>query len=130
MQIPFYIIPCAYARESEGQIKELTRTVNSCKLERLYDGYVGAETLDTVGEAVRVKKGGVYLVEKPRNPDIIRAVRILLAMEAGGVVIEFGNNPVRGYIKDGSAYSAREFVAAVDEVKRLAPLFGRRTAQP
>lgn len=68
----------------------------------------------------------VLYVDKCKNPDIVTAVRTALCHDAQGVIIPFGNNKNRPYIREGRAFTTKEAATAVEEIKRLCPLFGRR----
>lgn len=79
------------------------------------------------GEAAAfVEKGKVLYIDKRKNPDLVKAVRTALCFGAVGVVVPFGNNVNRPYIREGRAYDKKELTAAIGEIKRLAPLFGRK----
>lgn len=73
-----------------------------------------------------LEKDKLLYIDKRNNPDLTLAVREALCHGATGVVIPFGNNPNRPYIREGRAYTKKELAAAVGEIRRLAPLFGRK----
>ena len=127
----FSVVIGAYKEESAGQIKELVDAVERFRLPKFFSAEEIAETdtTDLMQTEKEVKIGDldrlVYL-KKEKNPDLVIALRHLLSFGAKGVVLTFGNNETRDYIRDGKAYSAKEVKAFAEELLRLAPLFGRR----
>ena len=127
----FLVVLGAYKEESEGQIKELKEAVERFRMPRLY---ANAEIKDldvtflaqTPGAACLGNNEKLVFLSKDRNEDLVSAARLLLALDARGVVLLFGNNENRDYIKEGAAYKAKEVRAFCEELLRLAPLFNRR----
>ena len=129
----FYVVVGAYKEESEGQVKELTEAVERFRLPKFYTRTEMDElpTTDLVLKENEVKIGDLnklVFLEKDKNPDLVAALRVLLALSAKGVVLTFGNNDTRDYIREKKAYSAKEVKAFAEELLRLSPLFGRRLA--
>lgn len=127
----FIIVVGAYREESEGQIKELTEAVERFRLPKFYSR-VEIESLDTTDlvetptEAKIGQKDKLVFLDKTKNPDPVVSLRYLLSFQVKGVVLTFGNNDTRDYIREGKAYSAKETKVFAEEIIRLAPLFGRR----
>lgn len=127
----FFVVVGAYKEESEGQIKELIEAVKRFRLPKFFSSEeIGKmQTTDLTITPTESKIGDleklVYLT-KEKNPDLIFALRHLLAFGAKGVVLTFGNNENRNYIREKKAYSAKEVKAFSEELLRLSPLFGRR----
>lgn len=131
MNKPFYFLTGAYREESGGQLAELDKFVKSAGLPRLYAAeeialWGDLAELIVDGDTAYVPRNSVLSVDKKKNPDIVRSTRTALSMDAKGIVLLFGNNPNRDYIKDGLAYSAQEVKRAAEEAIRLSPLFNRK----
>lgn len=129
----FFVIIGAYKEESAGQIKELTEAVERFRLPKFYsrDKMEKLDTTTLFETPTEVKIGDlnklVYL-DKEKNPDLITSIRHLLSFGAKGVVLTFGNNENRDYIRENRAYGAKEVKSFAEELIRLCPLFGRRLA--
>ena len=120
-----FIYLTAYKEESEGQLKELCAFADSLNVPFLYrDELPASETMETGKNSANVGEGIIY-IDKEHNGDIIKAVRNALTFGCDGVIIPFGNNDKRDYIKNNLAFSSKEAKKAVEEIMRLAPLFGR-----
>lgn len=133
MNRPFYLIAGAYREESLGQLEELKRAALACGLR-----FFTAAEIERLGKlpvmrasagTAEIPQNTLVYMDKRENPDAVLAVRAALSLNAVGAVMLFGNNPNRGYIRDGSAYRSGELRDAAEEAARLAPLFGRRLAQ-
>lgn len=121
----FFIYLTAYKEESEGQLKELRAFADDHNVPFLRrDELPESETMETSTNSANVGEGIIY-IDKEHNDDLIKAVRLALTFDADGVVIPFGNNDKRDYIKNNLAFSSKEAKKAVEEITRLAPLFGR-----
>ena len=129
----FFIYVGAYKEESEGQIKELKEAVERFRLPHFCtrDEREKMDLTDLVfskNEAKIGDPGKLVFLQKDKNPDLIFALRLLLSFGAKGVVLTFGNNENRDYIRENKAYSAKEVKSFAEEAIRLAPLFGRKLA--
>ena len=122
----FGVFLTAYKEESEGQIKELQAFAANFGVPFLRR----SELPDTVkmesGADYAHMQSGIIYIDKEQNDDLIKALRLALTFNADGVVIPFGNNENRDYIKTDLAYYSKEVKKALEEVIRLAPLFGRK----
>jgi len=129
----FYVVIISTEEDGAGILKENERAVRSC-------GLSGCCDIETVKEKLKIGKisaagnsvnvtDGILFLDKRDNPDIIFSVRLALCFGAEGVIIPFGNNKNRPYIREGRAYTTKEMSAAVGEIKRLAPLFNREFAE-
>ncbi len=128
----FYVAVISAEENGAGILKENERAVRACGLSGCCDIEAVAEKfkigkISASGSSATVTDGMVYL-DKRENPDIIFSVRLALCFGAEGVIIPFGNNKNRPYVKEGRAYTTKEMVSAVGELKRLAPLFNREFA--
>lgn len=122
----FSVYLTAYKEESEGQIKELASFADNNNVPFIRRALLpSTNTMSSRDNFAEVPSGVIY-IDKEHNPDLIRAVRLALTFDADGVVIPFGNNANRDYIRDEIAYYSKEVKKAVEEIKRLAPLFGRK----
>ena len=113
-----------------GVLKENDRAVLSCGIKKCLNmEMVGKKfpigEIETYGNSANVDTGCLLYIDKRKNGDLIKAVRTALTFGADGVIIPFGNNKNRPYVVEGRAYTTKEMMAAVWEIKRLAPLFGR-----
>ncbi len=129
MNKPFTIILSAYKEESSGQISELIRfaekygakLVSHAELEGLK-----FEAMTSSSCSACVKENALLYMDKKNNANIVLAVRAALTFNAAGILIKFGVNPMRDYILNGDCYAAGEVGKGLNELIRLAPLFGRR----
>ena len=122
----FSVYLTAYKEESEGQVKELKSFANTLNVPYISHAELPETvTMETGTDFARVPAGIIY-IDKEHNPDLIKAARLALAFGANGVIIPFGNNENRDYIKNNVAFLSKEVKKAVEEINRLAPLFGRK----
>ncbi|MBR1747955.1 MAG: hypothetical protein IJ735_07100 [Clostridia bacterium] len=129
----FVVVIGAYKEESAGQLAELQETVDRLRLPAFLSqkDIESMPHTDIVTDATEVKVGDLnklVLLDKERNPDLVAALRHLLAFGAKGMIVLFGNNDTRDYIRENKAYSAKELKTFSEELLRLLPLFGRRLA--
>ena len=125
----FFIYLTAYKEESKGQIKELSSFASTLNTPYLSHAELpDFVTMESGEDCARVPAGIIY-IDKEHNPDLIKAVRLALTFGADGVVIPFGNNENRDYIKNNVAFLSKEVKKAVEEATRLAPLFNRKIAK-
>ncbi len=126
----FRLIVISYEENGTGILRENDCAVLACGIEKCGDiadiepSRIGKIATD--GKNIFAEKGRLLYMDKGSNHDIIKAVRIALSVDADGIIIPFGNNPSRPYIREGRAYTTREMQSAVWEVKRLAPLFDKK----
>ena len=122
----FSVYLTAYKEESEGQIKELALFAEDLNVPFIRRALLpSCNTMVSTDAGAEVPSGIIY-IDKEHNSDLIRAVRLALTFDTDGIIIPFGNNDNSDYIKNNLAYYSKEVKKAVEEIKRLAPLFGRK----
>lgn len=129
MMKKFFTAVISIEETGAGILRENDCAVLLCGLERCLTleeaSHFGVGSISTGESSVFIAGEGLLYIDKRKNPDIILAVRTALCHGAQGVIIPFGNNRNRPYIREGRGYASEEMISAVREIKRLAPLFGR-----
>lgn len=130
MNRPFKVILSAYKEESSGQVAELIRFAEKAGADYLSSAELSGlnfSEMITSSDGCTVPRNSLLYIDKKNNANLITAIRAALTFDADGVIIKFGNNPMRDYIINGQCFTAQEVKAALGELKRLAPLFARRS---
>lgn len=124
----FKVILSAYKEESSGQVAELIRFAEKAGADYLSSAELSElhfTEMFTSSVGCTVQQNSLLYIDKKNNADLITAIRAALTFDADGVIIKFGNNPMRDYIINGQSFTAQEVKVACGELKRLAPLFAR-----
>ena len=125
---PFYVFFFFYKEEGVGQIEEGARVSASSGAAFLTEEEAKRfplRKLTVKGKSAEGAEGVVFLL-KSEAPDVVEAVRLALSFACDGVIMVFGNNPSRSYIKNGEVYDTTELKRSCDEAKRLCPVLGRK----
>lgn len=128
MNRPFYVFSKLYKEEGAGQIEEGARVSASSGAAFLTEEEAKRfplRKLTVKGKSAESEEGVVFLL-KSEAPDVVEAVRLALSFACDGIIIVFGNNPSRSYIRNGEVYDVSDLKKSCDEAKRLCPLFGRK----